>query len=75
MMWPSGRIKSNSNLPKPEAEDGVELIELDTGRHFIKNGGWKMQLQSKPPKGGKRVTNLWITPEGKLMVEYEDTPE
>ncbi|KKM69138.1 hypothetical protein LCGC14_1453890 [marine sediment metagenome] len=29
---------------------------------------------SKPPSGGKQVKNIWVTPEGKLEVEYEDTP-
>ena len=30
---------------------------------------------SKPPSGGKRVTNLYISSDGKFIIEYEDTPE
>ena len=29
---------------------------------------------SKPPPGGKRVTNLYVNEEGKLVVEYDETP-
>jgi len=77
-MFPRGslaRIVSDSKHPKPDAEDGVELIELDTGKHFIKNGVWKEQLQSVPPSGMHRVTNIYWDPTlSKIAVEFDTTP-
>lgn len=32
------------------------------------------RVPSNPPAGSYRVTNIYVTPEGKIQVEYETTP-
>ena len=31
-------------------------------------------IDSNPPSGGKKVLNLYVNSEGKLVVEYNETP-
>ncbi|KKM78358.1 hypothetical protein LCGC14_1360820 [marine sediment metagenome] len=34
----------------------------------------KVGMESTPPPGNKRVQSLFVTPDDKLQVEFEDTP-
>ena len=41
------------------------------------NGGLSPEevVLSKAPSGARRVVAIYVTPDGKLHVEYEETPE
>ena len=45
------------------------LVGLFTGRPW-----GEMGIVSRPPVGSHRVTNIWRTEDGKIEVEYDDTP-
>lgn len=53
--------------------DGALIVQALTGKAFLKFGNThQLLVKSHPPPGGKVVVNLWVTPEGRLQVEYED---
>ncbi len=38
------------------------------------NGGRSGEAISNPPSGNKKVVNLYVNNDGKLVVEYDTTP-
>lgn len=67
-------VLSRSDEPMPRnVIEGALLVQADTGKVFVYvSDTWRCLIASAPPAGGKAVSNVWVTAEGKLQVEYED---
>ena len=66
-------------MPQLEAEVATRVMAHLAGRMGPKEIGEavafavsELSLGSDPPAGCLRVTNLYVNPQGKLVVEYED---
>lgn len=56
-----------------EDNPGVQIINLaqlfEGGKIAASAGGG---ISSNPPEAGRQVKNIFVTPEGKLQIDYED---
>ena len=55
---------------------GSVFIETDTGRMYTWDGtDWEAPwMQMLPPSSHFNIENMYVNAEGKLVVEYDDTP-
>ncbi len=65
-------LKYDLGLLKTEPQPGQFLKVGSDGK--LTSVALSVEDVSKPPSGGKRVTNLYVNSEGKLIVEYDTTP-
>jgi hypothetical protein len=56
----------------------IVILEIpdDPTQALMGDGNWATPTGSvsNPPSGGKKVTNLYVNSDGKLVVEYDTTP-
>ena len=58
-------------------QPGSLFIESDTGRVFAWDGtNWSWPgVRMEPVTGGFNITNIYVNSAGRLVIEYDDTPE
>ncbi len=59
-------------MPQQEQYSDVDIIKTSTGATCTVAD---ISGLSNPPSGKCKVTNLYVNEEGKLVIEYENTPK
>lgn len=71
---------STDTKPSTNVAVNARFTETDTNKEYRYDGaGWVLldgsRIESVPPTGKCRVTNIFVDPgTGKLVVQYDDTP-